>query len=157
MIHGKGDKGNLKLLYAIIASGMPYPLGSYNNSRSFTTADNVAFVINEIIKQKSTVTSGIYNLCDDMPLSTTRVIEIIGKVRGKKTHILLIPRFIINTLAKVGDITSLPFNSRRLRKMTSNLVVSNDKIKLALGIKQLPVAAEDGMQQTIQSFSKKQC
>lgn len=156
MIHGEGDKGNLKLLYAIIARGIPYPLGSYKNSRSFTAADNVAFVIDEIIKQKSTVTSGLYNLCDDMPLSTARVIEIIGKVRGKKPHILLIPRFIINTLAKVGDITSLPFNSKRLIKMTSNLVVSNAKIKSALGIERLPISAEDGVEKTIKSFSEKQ-
>ena len=42
--------------------------------------------------------------------------------------------------------------SKRLKKMTSNLIVSNQKIKTALNIDSLPITAEDGMKKTIESF-----
>lgn len=154
MIHGERDKGNLKMLYALIAKGIPYPLGSYNNSRTFASIDNVIYIINQIIRKNDIVPSGIYNICDDASLSTRKIIEIIGRVRGIKPLILSVPKKMINLLGKIGDSMSLPINSKRLEKMTSNLVVSNAKIKQALGIDRLPISAEDGMEKSIQSFSK---
>jgi nucleoside-diphosphate-sugar epimerase len=54
-------------------------------------------------------------------------------------------------LAKIGDLLKLPLNSERLQKLTENYVVSNDKIKKALG-KELPVSAREGLNKTIASF-----
>ena len=47
----------------------------------------------------------------------------------------------------------LPLNTERLRKLTENYVVSNAKIKAALGIDRMPVRAEEGIVRTIKSFS----
>jgi len=44
-------------------------------------------------------------------------------------------------------------NTERLRKLTENYVVSNAKIKAALGIDRMPVRAEEGIVRTIKSFS----
>ena len=44
MIHGEGDKGNLTLFYKIISKGIPYPLGAFQNSRTFFSIDNVVFL-----------------------------------------------------------------------------------------------------------------
>lgn len=154
MIHGEGDKGNLILLYKIVSSGIPYPLGAFHNSRSFIGVDNLIFVINEIIHQKKSVSSGIYNICDDQPLSTRRIIDIISEITKKKYTIWALPKKSITVLAIIGDKMSLPINSKRLGKMTSNLLVSNKKIKNELGIAKLPFSAEDGMRKTIASFNK---
>ena len=78
--------------------------------------------------------------------------KIIGEAKGKKPIVLLPPKFLINSLAKMGDMISLPINSKRLKKMTSNLIVSNQKIKTALNIDSLPISAEEGMKKTIESF-----
>ena len=152
MIHGEGDKGNLTLLYKIISKGIPYPLGAFQNSRTFISVDNVVFLMNEIIKKYKEMESGVYHITDDEPLSTQKIIEIIGTAKGKKPLILSPPKFLINVLAKFGDMISLPINSKRLKKMTSNLIVSNQKIKTALNIDSLPVSAEEGMRKTIESF-----
>lgn len=154
MIHGEGDKGNLTLLYKIISRGIPYPLGAFDNSRTFASVDNVVFLINEIIAQKDNMASGVYNICDDQPLSTRKIIEIIGKVRQSNPPVWKIPKSLINLMSKIGDVASLPLNSKRLGKMTSNLLVSNVKIKKALGINDLPLSAEQGMIKTIKSFTK---
>ena len=95
---------------------------------------------------------GVYHITDDEPLSTQKIIEIIGAAKGKKPLILSPPKFLINSLAKMGDIIPLPLNTKRLKKMTGNLEVSNQKIKNALGITQLPISAKKGIEITIKSF-----
>ena len=40
MIHGPGNKGNLNLLYNVVRKGIPWPLGAFENRRSFTSIDN---------------------------------------------------------------------------------------------------------------------
>ena len=45
MIHGPGNKGNLNLLYNVVKKGIPWPLGDFENRRSFTSIDNLCFVI----------------------------------------------------------------------------------------------------------------
>jgi len=50
MIHGPGNKGNLNLLYKIVKKGIPWPLGAFENQRSFCSIDNLCFIINELIE-----------------------------------------------------------------------------------------------------------
>ncbi|CDE00884.1 nAD dependent epimerase/dehydratase family protein [Bacteroides uniformis CAG:3] len=40
MIHGSGNKGNLNLLYNVVRKGVPWPLGAFENRRSFTSPGN---------------------------------------------------------------------------------------------------------------------
>ena len=39
MIHGPGNKGNLNLLYGVVKKGIPWPLGAFENRRTFTSID----------------------------------------------------------------------------------------------------------------------
>ena len=47
MIHGPGNKGNLNLLYGIVSKGLPWPLGSFVNSRSYLSIENLCFIIKD--------------------------------------------------------------------------------------------------------------
>lgn len=151
MIHGPGNKGNLNLLFQLVRKGFPWPLGAFHNQRSFCSIDNVCFVIKQILERED-ISSGVYNLADDETLSTNELIEIIGATINKKAKILSISKKIINTIAKIGDVLHLPLNTERLEKLTENFVVSNAKIKTALGIERLPISAKEGLVKTIQSF-----
>ena len=150
MIHGPNNKGNLNLLYSFVSKGIPYPFGKYKNKRSFVSVENLCFVINELI-DNTNIESGVYNIADDMPLSTVNLVEIIGRVVGKRAKILKTPKILVNTLAKLGDTLPLPINSERLQKLTENYVVSNQKIKNQIE-KELPLSAEKGIEKTIASF-----
>lgn len=154
MIHGPGDKGNLSLLFKIIEKRIPYPLGAFQNQRSFVGIDNLCFVIEKIIKLGSEAKSGIYNIADDEALSTIEIIKAIGAVTEKKTSILFINKNAIKLVAKIGTFFKLPLNTKRLNKMTSNLEVSNNKIKEMLHIEKMPFTASEGLQKTIKSFIK---
>ena len=152
MIHGPGNKGNLNLLYNVVKRGIPYPLGSFENHRSFTSIENLIFIINKLLAK--TIPSGIYNIADDETLSTNELIDLISSVSGKKSRIWKLSPAFMNFAAKMGTILHLPLNSERLRKLTENYVVSNQKIKNALEIDKMPVSAKEGFEKTISSFGK---
>jgi nucleoside-diphosphate-sugar epimerase len=151
MIHGPGNKGNLNLLYSVVSKGIPWPLGSYENLRSFCSIDNISYVVEQLIV-KENIASGIYHVGDDEPLSTNELIELISESVGKKSHIWKLPKGLMDTAARVGGVLHLPLNKDRLQKLTENYVVSNDKIKRALGIDKMPISAKEGMRKTLDSF-----
>lgn len=152
MVHGPGDKGNLTLLYNIISKGIPNPLAKYNNKRSFLAIDNFNFFIEKIIENYKAMPNGIYHMCDDESLSISHIIDCIGRVTDKKVVNLEIPKWIISGIASIGDVVPIPLNTKRLNKLTSDLIVSNSKLKEALHIDKLPFTAEKGLEITIDSF-----
>ena len=151
MIHGPGNKGNLNLLYSVVSKGIPWPLGLYENLRSFCSIDNISYVVEQLIMQKD-IESGIYHVGDDEPISTNELIKLISESVGKRAHIWRLPKGFMNMAASVGGALKLPLNKERLRKLTENYVVSNAKIKQALGIDKMPVSAKEGMRKTLESF-----
>ena len=118
MIHGPGNKGNLNLLYR-----------AFSNQRSFCSIQNVCFIIKELLERED-VSSGIYNVSDDLPLSTNEVIKLIAKSQDKKVIILSLKKSLIRCIVSLGD----------------------GKIKKALN-KPLPVSSMEGLSLTFKSFS----
>lgn len=150
MIHGPGNKGNLNLLYNMVKKGIPWPLGAFENRRTFTSIENICFAVNGVLTKD--VPSGIYNMGDDEALSTNELIEEICKSLGKKAHIWKLPKGLMNGVAQIGGWLHLPLNPERLRKLTEDYVSSNAKIKKALGIERMPVDACAGLKVTLESF-----
>jgi nucleoside-diphosphate-sugar epimerase len=150
MIHGPGNKGNLNLLYSVVKKGIPWPLGAFENKRTFTSIENICFAVNGVLT--SDVESGIYNMGDDEALSTNELIEEICKSLGKKAMIWRLPCGFMNFMAKVGGWLHLPLNPDRLQKLTESYVSSNAKIKKALGVEKMPVGAREGLRRTLESF-----
>lgn len=150
MIHGPGNKGNLNLLYGVVKKGIPWPLGAFENRRTFTSIENICFAVNGVLTKD--VSSGIYNMGDDEALSTNELIEEICKSLGKKAHIWKLPKGLMFGVAKIGGLLHLPLDSERLRKLTEDYVSSNAKIRKALGVEKMPVDAREGLKVTLESF-----
>lgn len=150
MIHGPGNKGNLNLLYQLVLKRIPWPLAVYDNRRSFLSIDNLNFFVEKMLV--SDLPSGVYNMADDESVSTNCLIKLIGKTTERKIKLWKIPRKLISFAAKTGDVVGLPLNSERLKKLTENYIVSNQKLKNALNIQKLPVSAEEGLEKTIKCF-----
>ena len=152
MIHGPGNKGNLNLLYSVVSKGIPWPLGAFENRRTFTSIDNLSFVISGLLDKD--VPSGIYNMGDDEALSTNELIQVICESLGKKAHIWKLPKGLMNGVARVGGWLHLPLDPERLRKLTENYISSNTKIKKALGVERMPVEAREGLKKTLDAFKE---
>jgi nucleoside-diphosphate-sugar epimerase len=150
MIHGPGNNGNLNLLYKLVSKGIPWPLGAFENKRSFCSIDNLMFIIKELIERED-IASGVYNISDDEALSTNDVISFLAESQNKKPNIWKVYKGLIQSLAKLGDVLRLPLTTERLQKLTESYVVSHQKIKTAIG-KPLPVSSKEGLLKTFQSF-----
>lgn len=108
MIHGPGNKSNLNLLYSVVSKGIPWPLGAFENRRTFTSVENVCFAVSGVLTRE--VPSGIYNLGDDEALSTNELIEVICSSLGKKAHIWRLPEGLMRDLARIGGWLQLPLD-----------------------------------------------
>lgn len=150
MIHGPGNKGNLNLLYNVVKKGIPWPLGEFENRRTFVSIDNLCSVIGGLINKD--IASGVYHIADDEAMSTNDLIKVICEAMGRKPRIWHLNRTMMEGCARLGTRLHLPLNEDRLHKLTENYVVSNAKIKKALGIEKMPVTAKEGMLKTIRSF-----
>lgn len=150
MIHGPGNKGNLNLLYKLVSKGIPWPLGAFDNKRSFCSIDNLLVIIKELIERED-IPSGVYNVADDEPLSTNQVISLLAESQNRNPKIWNVSNSLIKSLAKLGNVLKLPLNDERLQKLTDSYVVSNKKLTSAIG-KPLPVSSKDGLLKTFKSF-----
>ncbi len=153
MIHGPGNKGNLNLLYGVVRKGIPWPLGAFENKRSFASIGNVCAVVDAVLKES--VPSGVYQVADDEPLSTNALIGLMAESLKKRARIWRVSANLIRFAARCGDVLHLPLNSERLKKLTESYMVSNAKIKSALGWNRMPLRAEEGMRKTLESFFRK--
>lgn len=153
MIHGPKNKGNLNLVYQLVAKGLPWPLGAFENQRSFLSIENLCFVIKELL-DNTDIPSGIYQVADDKSLSTNGLIQLLSISLNKTAKIWKISPYWVKRVSKIGDYLSLPLNSERLQKLTEDYVVSNNKIVNALG-KSLPISSKEGLLSTFESFKIK--
>lgn len=150
MIHGPGNKGNLNLLYQVVRRGIPWPLGSFDNKRSFTSVRNLCVLVERVAA--GGIPSGVYHVADDVPVSTNRLIELICQSLGKRPKIMHLSPKLIKSFARIGDVLHLPLNSLRLQKLTEDYVVSNRKLKDALGMDAMPYTTEEELLLTLESF-----
>jgi nucleoside-diphosphate-sugar epimerase len=146
MIHGPGNKGNLNLLYKYVKTGLPYPLAAFENQRSFLSIDNFTSMVGEVIRRD--FPSGVYHLADTETLSTKELVRTIGAAMHRNVLLWRVPVFIIKFVFTLIGKKSM------LRKLTETMVVSNQKIKAAMG-RELPVTAQQGIMETIRSFDEK--
>ena len=101
--------------------------------------------------EREDIPSGVYNVADDEPISTNELILLIAQSIGKKPKICKISKWLVRLMARIGDLIYLSFNTERLRTLTSTYLVSNSKIKQAIG-KPLPLNSRDGLLKTFKAF-----
>ncbi len=143
MIHGPNNKGNLNLLFKFVKTRLPYPLGAFDNKRSFLSSDNLNFVLNKIVKDP--IKGGIYHLADSEPLATSEVVRIIARTLHIKPRVWNISPAFMKFVFSI-------YGKRTLQKLTETMIVSNKKILLAVE-KPLPYTAQQGLTKTIQAFN----
>lgn len=150
MIHGPGNKGNLNLLYQLVKMRVPYPLAAFENKRSFLSVSNLCFVIKELA-ERGDIPSGVYNIADNVPLSTKEVMQIMADVLCTRPLFLKLNKSLVKGMASLGDKIPFGLNTERLKKLTENYVVNTDKL-LSVLRKPLPQDSKEGLRVSIKSF-----
>jgi nucleoside-diphosphate-sugar epimerase len=153
MVHGPGDKGNLRLLFGLLSRGIPYPLDAFRNARSFVSIQNLTWAITSIIGTPA-VPTGVYLVADDEAVSTGHLVTLIGEVTGRRVRRLAVPPALVRLAAAVGDrVPAVPLNTARLGKLTQDYRVSGARLLAALGRERMPVATDDGLRASIAALA----
>jgi nucleoside-diphosphate-sugar epimerase len=133
LIYGPHTKGNLESLVKFVKSGFPYPFSSFENKRSYLSVRNLSYVLCTLVEKE--YPSFTLNIANQDPIGTQEMLELLAKKMGKKTSGWNIPKGFIQMAAKIGDhLPFLPFNSEKLKKITSSFVVDTAEMEKTLRV-----------------------
>ncbi|WP_419678393.1 NAD-dependent epimerase/dehydratase family protein [Aliarcobacter lanthieri] len=137
IVYGYGVKANIKNLVNLVNKALLLPFGKIKNKRSIVYIGNLCHLVDEIITQEK---QGIFLACDDEPLSTSRLIELIARNLGKKIYLIKIPFF-----ERLLKLVKPSFHKR----LYGSLEVDNTITKEKLNLKN-PYSTEDGIRLMIE-------
>ena len=129
IIIGRNAPGNLKAMVKGIKSNLYMNINHGNVRRSMVLAEDLAVFLPIIAKH-----GGIYHLTDGYHPTFGEISNLIAKHFGKK-KVQNLPLSIARLFAKIGDFTQrlikreLPFNSKKLKKMTTSLIFDDTKAR----------------------------
>lgn len=154
LLHGKGHfcNDNTKTLFRWVRKGFPYIFGSFECKRSFTSLDNLSYVIGKMLEKD--LPGGIYHITDDGTISAKDMYRIMGRVQRKRVRIWYLGKIVFRVMAKLGSWFHGYFDDYEYKKLNLNFVVSNRKIRQALGIQSMPVSLKDGLWISTQEYTE---
>ena len=81
LVFGRGNPGNMARLVALVDSGIPLPLASVRNERSFLYVRNLVDLVERCL-QSHAASRQTFVVADEPPLSTPALVRAIAKCRG---------------------------------------------------------------------------
>ncbi len=137
LVYGHGVKANIKNLMKLIRKIPILPFAKIDNQRSFVYVGNLCAMIESIIEAKK---GGVFLACDDTPLSTTQLIELIAQSMEKKIYLIQLP-FFSKLLKWLKPLI--------YQRLYESLVVDNVQTKKLLDFTN-PYTAEEGFRFMVQ-------
>jgi nucleoside-diphosphate-sugar epimerase len=90
LVYGPGVKANFNSLMRRVNTGIPLPLGAIRKKLSFVSIDNLISLITTCINHPK-ARNNVFLVSDGEDLSTTDLLERLGKALGKKVYLLPVP------------------------------------------------------------------
>lgn len=128
LVYGDGAPGNVRLLKKLVNLLPVIPIGTKSNNRSFVSVHNlVEFLV--LASEHPKASGEVFNLADDIPLSTYEFIKRIGVEVGKTPLVFSPPRMFWRIL-----LTSV--NQKKLyEQLFEDLVIDSTKARSLLNWK----------------------
>lgn len=143
IIYGYGVKANIKSLVNLVNKISVLPLGKIENKRSMVYIGNLCHLVDVVIGATEVALPNIFLACDDKPLSTSRLCELIAKSLNKKVYLIKVPFF--ESLLK---LVKPSFHKR----LYGSLEVDNSITKKRLNLSN-PYSVEEGIEFMIKGES----
>lgn len=150
-VYGRETKSMLHDTFSF-CKRFPWFFGVFDTKQSFCNIDNLTEIIAQI-SENTSVSSGIYNVADNEPISSIQLVNWIAAVFDKKAKIIKVPRGILNLFAKIGDMMNWEFNSNKLFELSHSRIVNGNKIKAALDKTKMPVETETAVLKTVEYYN----
>jgi len=141
LVFGKGAKGNFKSLMKLVASGIPHPLASINNLRSFVGIDNLVDFIVTCLEHPAAANE-TFMVSDGEDLSTPDLIRRMARAMNRPARLLPVPVWAL----KAG--ASLLGKGDAVQRLCGNLQVDISKARSLLGWVPL-VSVDEGLRRAV--------
>jgi nucleoside-diphosphate-sugar epimerase len=115
-------------LLRLIATGMPLPLASIRNRRSFIFVDNLVDALLTVIGYPQPIRA-VFVLSDGSDFSTPELIVALAGAAGRKARLVPAPFGMLRALGRLGDGVSrilgkpVGFDSYSVARLTGSLCV----------------------------------
>jgi nucleoside-diphosphate-sugar epimerase len=140
LVYGPGARGNFARLVALVARGVPLPLGAVRNRRSLIFVDNLADAIVRSLDHPAAA-GETFMVSDGEDLSTPELVRRIARALGKPARLVPVPP----ALLRLGG--TLAGRSDDVARLLDDLVVDSSKIRALLGWSPV-VRLNEGLDQT---------
>ena len=152
LVYGPGNPGNMARLLRLIQTGLPLPLASVNNRRSFIFVENLVDAIVKALSQSS-ASRRIFLLSDGQDVSTPELIRILAEQAGYPARLVPCPVSLLQVTARVGDSiesllgVSTGMDTYSIGRLVGSLTVDSTAITQEIGWLP-PFTLTQGLQRT---------
>jgi nucleoside-diphosphate-sugar epimerase len=141
LVYGPEARGNFARLVALVARGVPLPLGAVRNRRSLIFVGNLVDAIVRSLDHPAAA-GETFMVGDGEDLSTPDLVRRIGRALGKPARLVPVPP----ALLRLGG--ALAGRSDDVARLLDDLVVDGSKIRAVLGWS--PVfTLDEGLNETV--------
>jgi nucleoside-diphosphate-sugar epimerase len=138
VVYGPGMKANMAALFAAVDRGLPLPLASVKNRRSFAYVGNVVNGIRALLDSERAQTDPYY-VSDGEDLSTPALVRRIAAALGKPPRLVGMPVSLLRAAGSTGGLLSriagLHFSTDSVTAVVGSLFVDNSSLRAMTGYK----------------------
>ena len=146
LVYGPGVRANFASLIGIVGRGLPLPLGSIQNKRSFVAIDNLIDCIAAVL-QSSNAVGQTFLVSDGHDLSTPELIRSIASALHKSPMLIPFPPALLKLAATSAGKRSA--YDRLCGSLTVDIALTKQKLSWTP-----PFTVQDSMQRTVDAFIK---
>lgn len=144
LVYGPSNIGNFIRLLRLVNSGLPIPLATVSNRRSFIYVGNLVDAIIACLEHPAAANQ-TYLVSDGEDISTPELIRHLANMIGKPARLLPIPTIMLRL---AGWLTR---KSAEVDRLLDSLVIDSSKIRRELGWVP-PYSMEQGLRETVDWF-----
>lgn len=148
LVYGPGVKANFRSMMNWLSKGVPLPFGAIHNKRSLVALDNLVDLLVTCIDHPAAANQ-TFLASDGHDLSTTELLQRLGKALGKPARLLPVPAAWLKgaaTLAGKGGLA---------QRLCGSLQVDSGKARTLLGWHP-PLDVDQALRATALNFLKEQ-
>lgn len=144
LVYGPGVKANFRSMMSWLRKGIPLPLGATGNKRSLVAVDNLVDLITACIDHPAAANQ-TFLVSDDEDLSTTQLLQRMGKALGRPARLLPVPASLLQAGAAMLGRRAIA------QRLCGSLQVDIGKTRELLAWAP-PVSVDDALRNTARAF-----
>ena len=144
LVYGPGVRANFASLIGIVSRGIPIPLGSIQNKRSFVSLDNLVDLISTTLKSPNAA-GNTFLVSDGYDLSTPDLIRTIASALDQSPMLFPFPSALLKLVATSTGKRSA--YDRLCGSLTVDIALTKQKLSWTP-----PFTVQDSMERTVDAF-----